>query len=243
MRAAVAAAAFALLSVPALSQEPAPPGPVTEFTVGLSAEDKEAIIAGVVEYFKRNPEELVESILTWRQRGAPASAPDADPSSGNPGGDVTVIEFVDHGCVPCREASDRLAGIAASDGGIRIVHKDFPVGSKESAEASMQVLAASRSGGSWSAAARSLASAGRLDAAAVAAAVKASGAGTASAEALSSARASIEANRQLAARLGIRVLPAMAVLSGGKVQILTGNLTEADITASVKGIRQAAQTR
>lgn len=246
MRAALVALSLALAAAPSAAQDNGGMNPAardTEITVELSAEDKEAIVSGVVEYFKRNPAELVEAIVAWRQRSTPTPLGETDPIAGNPAGDVTVIEFIDHSCAPCRDASTRLAKAAAADGNVKVVRKDFPVSSEESVNASLYVLAAVRSGGSWDSASASLAASGRLDHDSIMDAIRASGVKTVPKEALAAARESIAANREMAARLGIRSLPAMAVLSGEKVQVITGNLSEAEIAASLKQVRQAGRKR
>jgi len=241
MKSVLLAAALALSAGTALAQEG--PAAAPEVVVTLSPEDREAIISGVVTYFKRNPEELVQAIMSWRQRSAPAYISADDPTSGNPKGDVTVIEFSDLGCGACREVTGRLARVSASDGGVRLIHKDYPVSGPEAVEASLRILAASRSGGSRQKALDSLASAGRIDAKAVEDAVRASGASTVAPEALSSARDSLERSRQLAARIGIKALPAIVLLSGDKVQVLTGNMSEAEVAGAVAAIREAARNR
>jgi len=241
MKSVLLAATLALTAGTALAQEG--PAASPEIVVTLSPEDREAIISGVVTYFKNNPGELVQAVMSWRQRSGPSYLSADDPTSGNAKGDVTAIEFADVGCAACREVAGRLARVAASDGGLRVVHKDYPVSGPEAVAASLRILAASRSGGSRQKALDSIAATGRIDAQAVDEAVRASGAGAIAADALASARDSLERNRQLAARIGIKTLPAVVLLAGDKVQVLTGNVSESEVLASVAAIRQAARMR
>jgi len=89
----------------------------------------------------------------------------------------------------------------------------------------------------------SLAARGTLDRESVNAALREGGAGPLTREALSAAKASLERNRALASALGIASLPAVVLVSGDKVQALTGDLPEEEIARSVSEIRRAAQPR
>ena len=118
----------------------------------LSAAEREAFGAAVREYLLENPEVLMEAIaiLEARQEAEQAMADlelvathaqalfDDGHSvvSGNPDGDVTVVEFIDYRCTYCRRAHPEVAELVETDGNIRVITKEFPILGPESVEAS-----------------------------------------------------------------------------------------------------------
>jgi protein-disulfide isomerase len=52
--------------------------------------------------------------------------PDA-PLAGNPNGDVTIVAFLDYNCPFCRRSTPELDRFIASDPGVRVVYKDWPI--------------------------------------------------------------------------------------------------------------------
>jgi len=72
---------------------------------------------------------------------------DADaPSTGNPKGDVTIVEFSDYNCPFCKQSAAALEKLVKADGGIRLIHKDWPVLSEASIFGARMALAASYQG-------------------------------------------------------------------------------------------------
>lgn len=73
--------------------------------------------------------------LTGRAAAAPRrEAVDAarlvragDPVLGNPDGDLTIVDFYDIRCPPCRAMEPRLRRLLAHDRGIRYVPVDYPI--------------------------------------------------------------------------------------------------------------------
>lgn len=49
------------------------------------------------------------------------------PVIGNPDGDVTLVEFFDYQCPFCRQGHPAILDLVRSDGGIRLVMKDWPI--------------------------------------------------------------------------------------------------------------------
>ena len=47
--------------------------------------------------------------------------------SGNPEGDITVVEFIDYKCGYCRKAHAEVAELIRSDGNIRLIIKEYPI--------------------------------------------------------------------------------------------------------------------
>jgi protein-disulfide isomerase len=66
------------------------------------------------------------------------------PTSGNPKGDVTIVEFFDYRCVYCKRVLPTMLKAVKEDGNVRIVYKELPVLGAESVVASRASLAAWR---------------------------------------------------------------------------------------------------
>jgi len=65
---------------------------------------------------------------------------------GNPRGDVTVVEFFDYQCPYCKAAEPRLRSLVATDPGVKLVIKDFPILTPESRIAAKAALASQKQG-------------------------------------------------------------------------------------------------
>jgi len=68
------------------------------------------------------------------------------PVSGNPDGDITVVEFFDYNCGYCKRFVDTMFEVVESDGNIRVVWMEFPILHETSRTASLAALAAERQG-------------------------------------------------------------------------------------------------
>ena len=64
------------------------------------------------------------------------------PVSGNPDGDVTIVEYFDYQCSYCKTIAPVLAKLAQEDRGLRVVLKDWPIFGVLSMQAARLVLAA-----------------------------------------------------------------------------------------------------
>ncbi len=123
----------------------------------LSSADKEAINAQIRAYILQNPEIIVEAmqVLEQREQDAQANADRdlvasmRDPLendgyslvTGNPDGDVTVIEFLDYRCGYCKQAHDGVKALIASDPNIKFIIKEFPILGPESTFAARAAMA------------------------------------------------------------------------------------------------------
>ncbi len=67
--------------------------------------------------------------------------------TGNPQGDVTIVEFFDTRCPYCRKLEPVMAKLLAQDHGVRLVYKDLPILGPPSVLGSKALLAAQRQGG------------------------------------------------------------------------------------------------
>jgi len=70
----------------------------------------------------------------------------ASPVSGNPAGDMTVVEFFDYRCGFCKKAAAAVTQLQQSDAGVRIVYKDFPILGDASELAAKAALASNLQG-------------------------------------------------------------------------------------------------
>jgi len=66
------------------------------------------------------------------------------PTSGNPKGDVTIVEFFDYRCGYCKRVLPTMLKAVKEDGNVRIVYKELPILGAESVVASRASLAAWR---------------------------------------------------------------------------------------------------
>src|SRR5262249_35983485 len=70
----------------------------------------------------------------------------ADPVSGNPSGDVTLVEFFDYNCPYCKQMAPIMAQPEESDPRLRIVYKEYPILGPGSILAAKAALAADKQG-------------------------------------------------------------------------------------------------
>lgn len=123
----------------------------------LSPAEKLAIEEIVRKYILENPEVVIESIQSLRQRKEEQARNQArenlvkyhnelfrDPATpvgGNPKGDVTIIEFFDYRCGFCKRVFPDLIKVLNEDRNIRFVFKEFPILGPDSVFASKAALA------------------------------------------------------------------------------------------------------
>src|SRR3546814_4923274 len=96
-----------------------------------------------------HPEVLVEALRRYEQQQQAAearrqaeaiaalagqlTADPRDPVIGNPQGDVTLVEFFDYRCGYCKRMTGTLAKLIEEDPQLRVVMKEFPILSQQSA--------------------------------------------------------------------------------------------------------------
>lgn len=127
---------------------------------GLDARAKEEVREIVRQLLREEPELVLEALQVLRERRQRAEAearvravrehrealvddPDS-PVGGNPGGDVTVVEFFDYRCPYCRAAAPMVRGLLANDPQVRFVYKEWPILGPESEYAARMALAVHR---------------------------------------------------------------------------------------------------
>ena len=126
-------AALMLTAAPALAFDPA----------SMSDSERAAFRAEIRAYLVEHPEVIFEAVDAMKAREA-AQAEEADKAmltayhteifedgyswvSGNPEGDVTLVEFMDYRCGYCRRAVPEVARLLKEDGNIRLIVKEFPI--------------------------------------------------------------------------------------------------------------------
>ncbi|MEM7661685.1 MAG: DsbA family protein [Pseudomonadota bacterium] len=125
--------------------------------------DREVTEQIVREYLLENPEVIEEALIALQEkreaeeaeksRIAIAEFSDAlinlasDYSIGPEDAPVTVVEFFDYRCGPCRASMETVNALPERyDGKVRVVFKEFPILSPESRKAAVAALAAGRQG-------------------------------------------------------------------------------------------------
>jgi protein-disulfide isomerase len=68
------------------------------------------------------------------------------PVSGNPNGDITVVEFFDYRCGFCKRAAAAVTQLQKEDSRVRVVYKDFPILGEPSELAAKAALASRAQG-------------------------------------------------------------------------------------------------
>lgn len=68
------------------------------------------------------------------------------PAAGNPQGDITIVTYFDYNCPFCKKAEPALDKLIKTDGGIRLIYKDWPILTKASLYGARMALAAKYQG-------------------------------------------------------------------------------------------------
>ena len=128
----------------------------------LTTKQAEAVRKVIRDYLMEHPEVLQESLEALREKMRQQAEADArksldtyrselndnkdDPATGNPKGDVTIVEFFDYNCAFCKSSYDAVLDTVKADGKVRLVFKEFPILTDDSIVASRIALAAKKQG-------------------------------------------------------------------------------------------------
>ena len=139
-----------------------PPAPEPPAVSQTTVPDREATRQIVREYLVEHPEVLEEAMkaLRAKRRAAERATVRAaitenradllshsmSPASGNPDGDVTMVEFFDYACGYCKRSLDVVLGLLSSDQHLRVVWKELPVLGPMSRFTARAAMAAERQG-------------------------------------------------------------------------------------------------
>jgi protein-disulfide isomerase len=107
------------------------------------------------EYLLANPEVLPEAMDELQRRDMLAridpvrgELETAFPGAvlGNPNGTVTLVEFTDYACSYCRQSVADVNALIAANPDLKVVIREYPILSAESADAARMALAAAQQG-------------------------------------------------------------------------------------------------
>ncbi len=128
----------------------------------LTPRQVEAVQKVIRAYLLEHPEVISDAVEALREKMRVQAEADAkkmigsykdelfnnknDPVAGNPKGDVTIVEFFDYNCGFCKQTADALLESVKADGKVKLVFKDFPILTDESATAARIALAAKKQG-------------------------------------------------------------------------------------------------
>ena len=128
----------------------------------LSTKQRQLIERVIRDYVLENPEIIEEAIRKLEQnKRLIASQADEkrvlenvnalyrDPDTpilGNPNGDISIVEFVDHGCGVCKRFHPILNELVRTDPGVRLLYKEWPILGPSSILASRAAIASRRQG-------------------------------------------------------------------------------------------------
>lgn len=176
----------------------------------------------VHDYLVSHPEVLVEASSALRRRQS-AQAIDADKAAilepfgnawaGNPQGDVTVVEYFDYNCGYCRATLPAIDALIAGDPKLRVVYRDWPILSEESATAARYGLVAADMG-KFNEFHRALYAGGPISDATLAAAVTTAGLDLAKVQAAAKTpriEAELARNLDIAKKLGMSGTPSWVI--------------------------------
>ncbi|MCP9456724.1 MAG: DsbA family protein [Nitrospira sp.] len=118
--------------------------------------------AVIERYIRAHPEVIVQSLQAMeakrraerqeRQKVALTTKQDellhdpSSPVSGNPKGEITLVEFYDYRCGYCKRAASAVTQLQKEDPRVRVVYKDFPILGEPSELAAKAALASQAQG-------------------------------------------------------------------------------------------------
>jgi len=131
-------------------------------TQSASATSQEPTDAVIERYIRAHPEVIEQSLhgllakreaeLKERHKAALATKQNellhdpASPVSGNPKGEITLVEFYDYRCGYCKRAAPAVTELQKVDPRVRVVYKDFPILGEPSELAAKAALASQAQG-------------------------------------------------------------------------------------------------
>ena len=126
-----------------------------------TALDKAAVEKIIQEYLAENPEAIIDSLESYREKQEQNQRTSASekiqanqayltgtdlPSIGSADADVTVVEFFDYNCGYCRKALPDIQALAKEDKNVRFVFQEMPILSPSSGDIARWSLASHKQG-------------------------------------------------------------------------------------------------
>ncbi len=131
-------------------------------TKNVTAFSQDLTDAAIERYIRTHPEVIMQSLqametkrqaeLQERQKSALVTKQHellhdpASPVSGNPKGEITLVEFYDYRCGYCKKAAQAVTELQKDDPRVRVVYKDFPILGEPSELAAKAALASQAQG-------------------------------------------------------------------------------------------------
>lgn len=194
-------------------------------------------------YLLEHPEVIPEAMARLQERESgkavaqvadQVTKPFGSAWSGNPKGDVTLVEYYDYNCGYCRASLPLLKQLTDADPKLRIVYRELPILAESSRDAArMSLLAAAQ--GKFQAFHDALYAGGQVTDASIAAAARTAGVDTGKLAAFTpTADAEIVRNMETAGRLGLNGTPAWIVGS----RVLSGALPLEELQKAIADARR-----
>ncbi|MBL8907364.1 MAG: thioredoxin domain-containing protein [Rhizobiales bacterium] len=225
---------------------------VSAYAATFNAEQRNEIGSIVREYMLNNPELLREVLQELEKKEAAEDGAklkvaikdnadqifrsSLDLVAGNPNGNVTMVEFFDYNCGYCKRAMPDVMRMVEEDGDLKLVMKEFPILGPGSLAAAKAALASKKQGKYLDFHLAMLGHEGHLEADTVMDVAKSVGLDI---ERLKADMASedvgniLEANMELAQKLGIQGTPAFVV----DETLIPGAIGYEGLSASVRQVR------
>jgi protein-disulfide isomerase len=134
------------------AEPPALPDPALQETIDKAIEQYIRTHPEVIEQSLQALEAKREAEMKERQKVALAAKQNellndpSSPVSGNPKGEITLVEFFDYRCGYCKRAAGAVTQLQKEDTRVRVIYKDFPI-LGEASELAAKAALASRTQG------------------------------------------------------------------------------------------------
>jgi protein-disulfide isomerase len=211
----------------------------------LAAGDRAAVEGVVHDYILAHPEILPQAMENLqnsenaKQLAAvrnEVETPFPGAVLGNPDGKVTLVEFTDFACGYCRQSVADVEALVAQNPDLRVIIREFPILTPESADAARMALAAAEQG-KYSAFHHDMFAAGHPGPETIAAAARAAGVNLAQAKAAAKdprIEAEIQRNFAIGRQLGFNGTPSWVIGD----QILTGAIGKDQLAKAIDKARE-----
>jgi protein-disulfide isomerase len=139
--------------------------PAAASAEALNAEQKKEIEAMIHEYILNHGDVVIEAVNKYQAKQEEESNKQAEEAAadlitklrtdkdiaqtGNPDGDVIVVEFFDYNCGWCKKAFEEIQTLLKEDKNVKVVLYDIPILGPTSHLASRWALAAKKQGKYW----------------------------------------------------------------------------------------------
>lgn len=118
-------------------------GGVAASASGSAVISKDEVRQIVKDYINEHPEEIIKSVEAMQRRSVEENQKNAQkklesmlgeventtntPFTGNPAGDVKIVEFFDYACHFCKDVNPTVAQLLKDDKNITVIYKEFPI--------------------------------------------------------------------------------------------------------------------